>query len=266
MKHNPTPDFDNLVFENRNKSYGAFFLRQLYKNNIVVAFLSGVTIFSLCLAAPVVYNTFFKEEETIGSKHSGQYVAEEWHEVELPEVEVPKEEIPEEKVATEKYTEPNIEDDKKIKKDEMPSEDDLKKSNAGTEHQDGKKDPDPIKPSGEEPKKEEPKKEPEVVTWADEKAEFPGGPSEYQKFLRDNIEYPEKARNEGLGGKVIVSFIVNTDGKITDVKIVKGIEYTLDQEALRVFRRMPKWKPAKLKGQIVPLKMTMPVTFQVLEE
>ena len=82
-------------------------------------------------------------------------------------------------------------------------------------------------------------------------------------FLSKNIKYPTTAQENGIQGRVIVQFVVNTDGSITEPKVVRGVDPELDAEALRVISIMPKWKPGKQKGEAVRVKYTIPVMFRL---
>jgi TonB family protein len=102
-----------------------------------------------------------------------------------------------------------------------------------------------------------------VYTVVDVMPRFPGGENELLKFLSTNVKYPKEAQESGVKGRVIASFVVNEDGSISDARIVKGIESSLDAEALRVIGLMPKWTPGEIKGQPVATKYTVPVTFRL---
>lgn len=92
---------------------------------------------------------------------------------------------------------------------------------------------------------------------------FPGGEEARQKFLRDNVKYPAEAQRQKRQGVVVVGFVVDTDGTLHDIKIVKSVNTFLDAEALRVIKKMPKWAPAKEKdGTVIPSRYAMPVSFR----
>jgi len=93
------------------------------------------------------------------------------------------------------------------------------------------------------------------------KAQFPGGDKAMMKWLSDNITYPIEAQNKGIQGRVYVNFIVRSDGRIDGVKIAKGVHPTLDNEAMRLVKAMPKWNPGQNNGQNVSSYFTLPVTF-----
>ncbi len=94
--------------------------------------------------------------------------------------------------------------------------------------------------------------------------EFPGGQAELFKFLSQNVKYPVIAQENGIQGRVICQFVVNRDGSIVDVEVVRsGGDASLDKEAIRVIKSMPKWKPGKQRGKPVRVKFTVPVTFRL---
>ena len=98
---------------------------------------------------------------------------------------------------------------------------------------------------------------------AEIQANFPGGDSERMKFLQKNMRYPQMARESNIEGTVFLSFLVEKDGTITQVKVMRGIGGGCDEEAVRVLKSMPKWSPGKQRGRPVRLKMTMPIKFRL---
>ena len=103
--------------------------------------------------------------------------------------------------------------------------------------------------------------EEEIFVVVEESPEFPGGEEARLQFLRDNIVYPRIARDAGVEGRVIVGFVVEPDGRITNVKIIRGKVQSLDEEAIRVTKMMPRWKAGKQRGKSVRVQFTMPITF-----
>ena len=98
---------------------------------------------------------------------------------------------------------------------------------------------------------------------ADVMPEYPGGMAECMEFVSKNLRYPEAALQKRIEGWVLVSFTVGVDGTITDVETLKGVYEALDEEAMRVVRLMPKWKPCEWYGKRVPMKFTMPIEFRL---
>ena len=93
--------------------------------------------------------------------------------------------------------------------------------------------------------------------------EFPGGTEKLFEFLKENIHYPEIAEENGVQGRVVVTFVVEVDGSISETKVVKSVDSSLDEEAIRVVKLLPKWNPAMLNGKPVRSKYTLPITFRL---
>lgn len=103
----------------------------------------------------------------------------------------------------------------------------------------------------------------EIFEVVEESPEFGPGADKLNKYLADNIRYPELAQENGIQGRVIVQFIVERDGSIAQVQVVRGVDTSLDKEAMRVVKEMPKWKPGKQRGKPVRTKFTLPVQFRL---
>lgn len=112
---------------------------------------------------------------------------------------------------------------------------------------------------------EKPEKQSETpaLTVAEEMPEFPGGKEGLIGFFGENMEYPEEAKKDSLVGTVFVSFIVDTDGQVKDAQVLKSVDPILDQAALAMISKMPKWKPGKNKGELVPVIYNIPIRFQL---
>ena len=102
-----------------------------------------------------------------------------------------------------------------------------------------------------------------VLEKAEVMPEFPGGEQAMMKFVSENVQYPEEAKEKEISGHVLVGFIVEKDGSVNEVKIVRGIGGGCDEEAVRVVKAMPKWKPGKEKGKPVRVSYMMPFTFKL---
>ncbi len=118
-----------------------------------------------------------------------------------------------------------------------------------------------VPPPPPKPKQEEVTEEIFVVV--ENQPEFPGGNTAMMKFLSDNIKYPVIAQENGIQGRVICNFVVERDGSITDVQVVRGVDPSLDKEAVRVIQQMPRWKPGKQRGQAVRVRFTLPAVFRL---
>jgi protein TonB len=153
---------------------------------------------------------------------------------------------------------------------EPPKQDNLTKDdqNVGEKDQKGSLDANPLTTKGtDEPAPEpapEPVKEPEIFDRAEVMPGYPGGAIELMKFLNKNIKYPSLARENGLEGKVIVKFYVDTDGTVRDPQVLKdGAGGGCGDEAIRVVKSMPKWTPGSQRGKSVKVYYTLPVTFKL---
>ena len=103
----------------------------------------------------------------------------------------------------------------------------------------------------------------EIIEFPDVEASFPGGAAALKQYIRDNVVYPEMAMEMNEQGKVYLSFVVEKDGKITNIKIERGVSSDLDKEAKRVVRSMPKWIPGETKGKSVRTKCSLPIVFVI---
>ena len=110
---------------------------------------------------------------------------------------------------------------------------------------------------------EEPEKEEEIFQVVEQQPEFPGGMQALMEYLRKNMRYPTICQEQGIQGRVIVQFVVNSDGSIVDPQVVKPVNPYLDKEALRVVSTMPKWTPGEQRGKKVRVRFTLPVTFRL---
>jgi len=103
----------------------------------------------------------------------------------------------------------------------------------------------------------------QIFMIVEEMPEFPGGQAEMMSFIFKNLKYPDAAKENGIQGRVTCSFVINKDGTIVDAEVVRGIDASLDKEALRVINSMPKWKPGKQRGKPVRVKYNLPVNFRL---
>ena len=113
------------------------------------------------------------------------------------------------------------------------------------------------------PEEEEEPEVEQIFDVVEEQASFPGGLQAMMEFLGKNTKYPEMARENGIQGRVYIQFVVYKDGSIKDVKVMKGRHATLDKEAVRVVKSMPKWVPGKQRGKSVNSRFTLPVKFKI---
>jgi protein TonB len=140
-------------------------------------------------------------------------------------------------------------------------EDDVKTESIEINTEDDKEVEVVIAPPVEAPVEEE--EEEEIFMVVESMPEFPGGPAECMKFLAQNIRYPKKARENGIQGRVVVQFVVDKDGSIDDIKIVNSVSWELNDEAKRVIKKMPKFKPGTIGGEPARMQSFLPVMFRL---
>jgi len=263
----------DLVFEGKNQSYGAYQLRKnTGKRNvmaIIVMFAIGVAIAAIVAIKGVVENAM-KQDVAIEADVELAKLAEK-KEAKVEKKEEPKiEKIEVEKVKSSvKFVPPVIKKDDEVKpEDELKSQEELSKTNTAIGAFDVKGNDEAagevlkakeVIAQPEPPKEEETK----VFDVVEQMPSFPGGPSALFEYLSKNIKYPVVAEENGVQGRVIVTFVVEKDGSITDVRVVKSVDPSLDKEAQRVVKSMPRWIPGKQNGSAVRVKYTVPVTFRL---
>ena len=264
----------DLVFEGKNKEYGAYVLRRdTGKRNVkaLIWVMIGIAaIFAIAYANLAIQNAM-KQNATIDTDVELSKLAQKKEaKVERKEpIKVEVEQKVVEKVKSSvKFTAPEIKKDDEVKpEDEIKSQDDLSKTNTaigtfdvkGNDEAEGEVLKAKEVVVDEKPKEEETK----VFDVVEQMPSFPGGDAELMKFLHDHMKYPAVAEENGIQGRVICTFVVERDGSITDVKVVKSVDPSLDKEAIRVLKSMPKWIPGKQNGSAVRVKYTVPVTFRL---
>ena len=262
-----------LVFEGKNHAYGAYQLRRdTGKRNVyalLVMLAIGIAIAVFVAVKGVVENAM-KSDVAIEADVELSKLAEK-KEAKVEKKEEPKvEKIEVERVKSSvKFVPPVIKKDNEVKpEEELKSQEELNKTNTAIGAFDVKGNDEAagevlkakeVIAQPEPPKEEETK----VFDVVEQMPSFPGGPAELMKFLASNIKYPVVAEENGVQGRVIVTFVVERDGSITDVKVVKSVDPSLDKEAQRVVKSMPKWIPGKQNGSAVRVKYTVPVTFKL---
>lgn len=267
-------EWADLVFQGRNKVYGAYQLRRgTGKRNIwamvFVAAVAAVTY--LGLAAYNSYQAAQKakfEAEMEASLIETKKEAKVEKKTETPKVEqVQKVEKVKSSIA---FTPPVIKKDSEVKpEEEMKTQDELKETKTAIGAFDVKGNDESggtvLKAVEEIATPEPPKQEAEqnkVFDVVEQQPQFPGGMGALNQWLVSNIKYPAMAAENGIEGRVIVQFVVERDGSVSGVHVVRGVDSSLDKEATRVVAQMPKWIPGKQNGSAVRVKYTVPVTFR----
>jgi len=247
------PDLNELAFSGRNKDYGSFILRKKYPRFLLVSFILSVVIILLITLIPlgvyyfhgtnldintdelfsVEYTFIPSPEDDLGS------LAKTLAKPQEPPAEVAPEVV--DTVIPEKQKEPE-----EIKKEE---EKDVKSDSASFTH-------------GQTPDGMGSSDATGIYTILDVYPRFPGGEQALLFFLRSNVKYPVASLKMGIQGEVMILFIVETDGSISHVSVLKGIGKECDEEAVRVIKSMPRWEPGRRYGRSVKVLLRIPIMFK----
>jgi len=255
---------DDLIFEHRNKDYGAYDLRKIYSRNANRA----VTITALAFLL-VIFYPYIKELLTPAIDTTQDSRLLDPNKLAAPPPldnttpPPPPPDLPPPPPKTVKFTPPVIKPDDEVKPDEqVQKQDDLQKTDVSTntnDNPDANIDYSQVQNNNQvidQPK-------PKIFTYVEQMPSFPGGEKELMNFLSKNLHYPVAARENGIEGKVAIQFVVNEDGSITDVTIKRDIGGGCGEEASRVVKMMPKWNPGKQNSNAVKVQYTLPVTFKL---
>ncbi|MDB4925972.1 energy transducer TonB [Mucilaginibacter sp.] len=256
-----------LVFAKRNKEYGAYYIRQHYADNVVKAM--GITFVSV-ISAAVIFGilvrakpeTLFKNTEVVLTKYVEPPVP---PKAELKKVK-PAATKPLPPVNTTKYVQ-MIVTDKPVTID-PPKQIDLQKTAVGPVEIKTAGGVDGINIPSDAGKgngmgNDDVEKSNEIHTYVDVMPEPFGGAAGWGKFLQKNLHYPPEALDKGIGGRVLVSFVVEKDGHLSSVMVDRGAGFGMDEEALRVLKLSHAWKPGMQSGQPVRVKYTIPISFSI---
>ena len=271
----------DLVFEGKNKDFGAYVIRteSPKRHNMAVLWtLIGAVAVAALAFGLVKANQYLEERRLANAQDQTEVLIDMSQEAEEPEpeqqrVEPEKPEVlPEEVLKSVKVTELQIVEDEKVKKeDEIKTQDELKETETAFGQKDNEKgteDRNVTKTLKDEVvvvKKEEKPKEvkEEVFRSVEQMPQFPGGEAALMKYLQSHINYPPMAAENNVQGRVVVQFVVDKTGKVGEVKVVRSVDKDLDKEAVRVCKSLPKFTPGRQNGQAVSVWYTLPVTFKL---
>ncbi len=248
------PAFDDIVFEHRNKEYGAYSLRKKYKRNVIIALLIGVALMSTVIITPYL-NAKAAESRT---KKTERQV-----EIQMENLDQPNETVappppppppPQDVVQQARYVPPVVVDS--VKPEEATQLMTADEAQVEVQNEEVVEFVEEVK---EEVQEEEPEPEPFVVV--EEMPMFPGGDPALLQYIAEHTNYPEVAKENNIQGRVIVRFCVTSKGTINQVSVLKGVDPELDKEAVRVVESLPAFKPGKQGGKPVPVWYKVPITF-----
>jgi periplasmic protein TonB len=263
---------EDIVFQNRNKSYGAYSLRIDYQNVIKKSLLIGISIFGLAVVTPMLWAKVDEKENYTTYCPVEVVLPPPPEKIEEPKIETPPPPVEKVPIKTITFVEPVIVDtDEPI--EQIPDQETLNNTDAkiSNKTQDGivgeipTEKPDEGNGTQPEQPVEVKVAEDVIFTSVEQDPQFAGGMNALIRFLQKNLRYPTPAANAGVGGKVYMQFVVGQDGAIRNVDVLKGIGFGCDEEAQRVVKLMPHWSPGRQSGRAVSVKFTLPISFQLAE-
>ena len=252
---------DEIVFDNRNKAYGAFFLRQLSVKNTVVAsaIIFGATIV-LTSASYIDFGFLKKSKEDDSISRVVTLTAPPPLDEAAPPPPTPPPPPPPVR-PTVKFVEMVVKKDEEVVDEEEVVRVDEIKADISTETQEGDEDAEIIIETVVTEK--EVVEDKTIYSFVEQNPEYPGGVKKLYEYLASHIEYPRMARDNGIEGTVYLKFVVDKNGKVSDVKVQRGIGAGCDEEAVRVVSTMPNWTPGRQNGAAVNVYFTLPVKFDL---
>jgi len=260
-----TADYLDIIYDHRNKKYGGYELRKHYDRRVRKATVFALTGVAALLSLSFITSNRAKElhTQTVMHENTISDLKIPIQPIEKPKV-IPPSPPPAQHLKTIPFTEPLIEPDIKVTPDKQMTENkNLSNVQPGITTHDGDStgiDPLPHKGTGTGVVMTDNSKSNDPVRWVQQMPQFMGDMNDY---LGRNLHYPEAARSAGIEGRVAVEFVVNEDGSVSNAKVVRSIGGGCDDEALRIVRNMPKWKPGKQNGTAVKVLFVLPILFQL---
>lgn len=264
------PEWLEIVFTDRNKAYGAYQLRKQNPVSTVKALAFTLLFFVAAVATPTVINKIKhfipKPKEKVKIVEIALKPPPPVDETKKPPP--PPPEPPKPKVDQVRFPPPVVKPDNEVKEKDPPTVEELKVADPGPKDQKG----DPTaavridEPVGNSDVKAVTEESNEIFTAVEKNAEYPGGLDKFYKYLESTMRYPSVARENNVQGKVFLTFVVEKDGSLTDIKVLRGIGSGCDEEAMRVVRGSKKWTPGQQNGRPVRQQYTVPISFTLQEQ
>jgi periplasmic protein TonB len=250
--------WDDIVFENRNQSYGAYVIRKDYSRHLMIALIATLIVIALMVWGPAIVEAL-KGEEVVEKAAPKKLVYTELSApppIDKPKPPPPQIQLPKlQKVI--KFVPPKVVKEEVV--EEIPTIEEIKQNEVAAVEVEGDAEvvfEEPVVAVVEED-------ENKIFMVVEQQPEFEGGYEAMMAFIRKNMRYPASARRMGIDGTVYVSFVVGKDGAINDVKVLRGISADCDKEAVRVVQAMPPWKPGKQNGKPVFVRFNLPIKFKL---
>ena len=264
----------DVVFAGRNKAYGAYVLRKVGPSMTAKSLFIGVTIFVVAISAPLIIKFLDKGDK---NANADKFIETEVVLSEPPPVDEatppppPPVEPPPPRVDQVRMPPPVVVEASKVKDEEPPTVEELRKADPGPKTIAG----DPTAdiridlPVGEGPKEQlvtETVGENHIFEAVEVAPQPPGGMANFLKYIGSSYQYPAQAEAQGVSGRVILTFVVERDGSITDIKIVRDLKYGTGEEAVRVLKRAQKWSPGIQNGRPVRVQYTLPIVLNLANQ
>ncbi|KAA8483116.1 outer membrane transport energization protein TonB [Arcticibacter tournemirensis] len=265
-----------LVFANRNQEYGAYELRRNYSYTLNKALITASVLFISAVCFPVVYKNLkgadIQSPVSALVPDNDRVILLDMSKIKeaTPPAPAPKADVV--KIKTTRFVPPRVVRQELVT-EEMPEIRELERSTISTKTQDGVELPSDVSPlpasttggTGIGVTEGTNSNEPVDFNVVEKFPEYPGGMEAFARFLRKNLRYPASAAENGIAGRVFLSFIVERDGSLTNIKVIKGIGFGCDEEAVRVLKKSPSWSPGIQNKQKVRVQYTLPLLFQFSE-
>ncbi|HEY8781997.1 MAG TPA: TonB family protein [Mucilaginibacter sp.] len=257
----------DVVFSGRNKNYGAYELRRDNDRNTRTALIIGVIVFVVIISANTIMNMVAGFIPKAKEKVKITNVVLAAPPVDIKKPPPPPPEPPKPKIAQVKFPPPVVKPDVEVK-EKPPTVKELEVADPGQKNLKGDKNADVTidEPVGESNNKVTEEDANKIFTSVEQVPAFPGGFEAFGRYLSKNIRYPAIARENNTQGRVIVSFVCERDGSLTDVKVARGIGDGCDEEAVRVIKASPRWKPGIQNGRPVRVAYSVPISFTLSSE
>jgi len=256
----------DVVFSNRNKAYGAYELRRDNSKNTSRALITAIVLFVFIISLPTIINRIKglipKADEKVKITDVVLLPPPPVDQTKKPPP--PPPEPPKPKVDQVRFPPPVVKPDNEVKEKDPPTVKELAVADPGQKDQKGDPNQDIRidEPVGNADIKQVVEADPnQIFTSVEQVPMFPGGAEKFGAYLGKNIRYPAVARENGTQGRVICSFVVEKDGSLTDIKVVRGIGGGCDEEAVRVLKASPHWTPGIQNGRPVRVAYSVPINF-----
>jgi len=251
------PVFDDIVFKDRNKEYGAYRLRKRYNRTVILALFLGIIMLAVAIITPYL-NAKAAEKKTRR--------AERQVEIKLENLDQPSEKVappppppppPTDVVQAQKYVPPQVVDS--VKPEEVKQLMTADQAQAEVTNKE-------VIEVQQQVKEEVQETEAEVAPFVivEEMPMFPGGEAALYQYIADHLNYPEVAKENSIQGRVIIKFCVTPKGGISQVQVIRSVDAELDKEAVRVVTNLPAFKPGKQGGKPVPVWYVVPIIFKIM--